>query len=163
MKLFADMQVMRLLWLGVTAVWFAVDILSKQWAVANLKGNPAIDVLPILRWKYAENYGAAFSILTGNRSFLLVVGMAVSIFLLYLLLKTPKKSYFLAFGYATILGGAIGNIYDRFILGYVRDMISVYYVPWDFYFAIFNVADVAINIGVVAIVIDWVFYSKKSS
>lgn len=151
----------RLAYLLVTAFWLAIDLWTKQLAVLHLQGQPDIDVLPILRWRYAENYGAAFSILTGNRWLLLGIGVAVSVFLLYSLIKTKHLSFFLGLGYASILGGAIGNIYDCFVLGYVRDMISVYYTPWDFYFAIFNVADVAINVGVIAIIIDWLFVKKK--
>ncbi len=153
----------RLFWLLVSCFWVAIDLWTKHLAVLHLQGQPDIDVLPVLRWRYAENYGAAFSILTGNTWLLLAIGVLVSGFLLIALLKPQKSSFFLSFGYASILGGAIGNIYDRISFGYVRDMISVYYTPWDFYFAIFNVADVAINVGVAAILIDWLFIKKKDA
>lgn len=152
----------RLLWLLVSFFWLAIDLWTKHLAVLHLQNQADIDVLPILRWRYAENYGAAFSILTGNTWLLLGIGIVISIFLLFALLKPQQSSWLLSLGYASILGGAIGNIYDRISLGYVRDMISVYYTPWDFYFAIFNVADVAINVGVIALILDWIFVKKKA-
>lgn len=152
----------RLLWLLVSFFWLAIDLWTKHLAVLHLQNQADIDVLPILRWRYAENYGAAFSILTGNTWLLLGIGVVISIFLLFALLKPQQSSWLLSLGYASILGGAIGNIYDRISLGYVRDMISVYYTPWDFYFAIFNVADVAINVGVIALILDWIFVKKKA-
>lgn len=152
----------RLLWLLVSFFWLAIDLWTKHLAVLHLQKQADIEVLPILRWRYAENYGAAFSILTGNTWLLLGIGIVISIFLLFALLKPQQSSWLLSLGYASILGGAIGNIYDRISLGYVRDMISVYYTPWDFYFAIFNVADVAINVGVIALILDWIFVKKKA-
>lgn len=146
----------------VSFFWLAIDLWTKHLAVLHLQKQADIEVLPILRWRYAENYGAAFSILTGNTWLLLGIGIVISIFLLFALLKPQQSSWLLSLGYASILGGAIGNIYDRISLGYVRDMISVYYTPWDFYFAIFNVADVAINVGVIALILDWIFVKKKA-
>ncbi len=92
--------------------------------------------------------------------FFLAVGVAAVIVLAIMIIKTAKGQFFALFGYASILGGAIGNIYDRAVLGYVRDMISVYYQPVDFYFAIFNVADMAISVGVGALIIDWLLALK---
>ncbi len=151
----------RLAWLLLSALWIALDLWTKNLAVVHLKGQPDIDVLPVLRWSYAENHGAAFSILAGNTTLLLVIGGLVSVFLMVTLLRTPAESWLASFGYASILGGALGNIIDRVSLGYVRDMISVYYTPWDFYFAIFNVADMAISVGVGALLLDWLFSAKK--
>ncbi len=87
------------------------------------------------------------------------------IVLTVVIVKSPRGHFFAPFGYASILGGALGNVYDRATLGYVRDMISVYYEPVNFYFAVFNVADVAISVGVGALIIDWLlshFGEKKS-
>ncbi|MPV86506.1 signal peptidase II [Ostreibacterium oceani] len=150
-------------WFAVALVWLVVDLWSKQWAVDTLKetGLGNIDVLPVLRWLYAENHGAAFSLLSGQRWLLLLIGVVATVMLLVLIVKTPKKEYLTLFAYASILGGAVGNIYDRYTLGYVRDMISVYYEPINFYFAIFNVADMAISIGVGAMLLSWLLERRR--
>jgi len=143
----------RWIWLVVAAIWVVIDQYSKYLAVVELKDKQRIiDVLPLLRWAYAENHGAAFSLLSGHKWLFLIIGMVAVIVLLILILKAQEPAFGLNFGYASILGGAIGNLYDRATLGYVRDMISVYYTPIDFYFAIFNIADMAISIGVGAII-----------
>lgn len=149
----------KILWFLVAGLWLVADQITKNIAVTELKEkNQLIDVLPVLRFLYTENHGAAFGMLADQggwqKWFFLLLGIVASVILISLILKTTKGSFFLPFGYASILGGAIGNIYDRAILGYVRDMISVYYEPINFYFAIFNVADVAISVGVIALILD---------
>ncbi|MGY0399667.1 MAG: signal peptidase II [Ostreibacterium sp.] len=152
----------------VAGLWFITDQLSKLWAVIELKEKRQIvEVLPVLRWRYAENHGAAFGILADQSGwqkwFLLVIGIVAVIVLTIMILRTPRGSFFAPLGYASVLGGAIGNLYDRATLGYVRDMVSVYYEPINFYFAIFNAADVAISVGVGALVIDWLMSFRQNS
>ncbi len=155
----------KIIYFIIAALWLFADQWSKIQAVIELKDkNRIIDVLPVLRWRYAENHGAAFGMLADQggwqKWFFLAVGAAAVIVLAIMIIKTAKGQFFALFGYASILGGAIGNIYDRAVLGYVRDMISVYYQPVDFYFAIFNVADMAISVGVGALIIDWLLALK---
>lgn len=160
----------KIIWFVVAALWLIVDQWTKNWAVTELKEKQqVVDVLPVLRWLYAENHGAAFGMLSDQggwqKWFFLIIGAVTMVGLAYVIIKTPASKFFALFGYASILGGAIGNVYDRAVLGYVRDMISIYYTPIDFYFAIFNVADMAITIGVMALIIDWlldVYHSKKA-
>lgn len=150
----------KVIWFIFAILWLLADQWSKLWAVAELKEKQQmIDVLPVLRWVYAENHGAAFGMLSDQggwqKWFFLAIGAVAVVALIIMIVKTEKGQFFAPFGYASILGGAIGNVYDRATLGYVRDMISVYYEPVNFYFAIFNVADVAISVGVGALIIDW--------
>lgn len=156
----------KILWFVVAAAWLIADLLSKHWAVTELKEKQQmIDVLPVLRWVYAENHGAAFGMLSDQggwqKWFFLIVGAVATVVLITLILQSEKGRFFAPFGYAAILGGAIGNVYDRATLGYVRDMISVYYEPINFYFAIFNVADTAISVGVIALLIDWLLTALR--
>ncbi|PIE44480.1 MAG: signal peptidase II [Gammaproteobacteria bacterium] len=156
----------KYLWFAVATVWLVADQLSKAWAVAELKEKQQIiDVLPVLRWAYAENRGAAFGMLSEQggwqKWFFLLAGAVAAVVLILIIVKIPKGQFFAPLGYASILGGAIGNVYDRATLGYVRDMISVYYEPINFYFAVFNVADMAISVGVGALLIDWLLNSLR--
>lgn len=156
----------KITWFILAAVWLIADQLSKIWAVSELKEKQQIiDVLPVLRWAYAENYGAAFGLLSDQggwqKWFFLLIGAAATVLLVMMIIKSEKGQFFAPFGYASILGGALGNVYDRATLGYVRDMISVYYEPIQFYFAIFNMADVAISVGVGALLIDWLLSALR--
>ncbi len=156
----------KILWFLLAALWLIADQVSKHYAVIALKDKgQVIDVLPVLRWMYAENHGAAFGMLADQggwqKWFFLAIGAVATVLLTLAIIKSDKGAFFIPFGYASILGGAIGNVYDRATLGYVRDMISVYYRPIDFYFAIFNVADVAISVGVIALIIDWLLSLRR--
>lgn len=156
----------KTIWFVLALLCFVADQITKHLAVLELKNKQQIiDVLPFLRWRYAENYGAAFGMLADQggwqKWFFLAVGGVATVMLVTLILRSEKKAFFAPFGYACILGGALGNVYDRAVLGYVRDMISVYYEPIDFHFAIFNVADAAISVGVGALIIDWLLSFKR--
>lgn len=156
----------KITWFVLAIIWLIADLVSKHFAVLELKEKQQIiDVLPVLRWAYAENHGAAFSFLAAQggwqKWFFLAIGVVATLVLIRLIGQSKSGTFFTPFGYASILGGALGNIYDRATLGYVRDMISVYYEPIHFYFAIFNVADMAISIGVGALLIDWLLNVLK--
>ncbi len=156
----------KIIYFIIAALWLVADQWTKWLSVVELKEKQrVIDVLPVLRWQYAENHGAAFSFLAGQggwqKWFFLAIGVVAVVALTTMIIKTAKGHFFLLFGYASILGGAIGNVYDRAVFGYVRDMVSVYYEPINFYFAIFNVADVAISVGVGALIIDWLLSFRK--
>lgn len=145
-----------------------IDQWSKAWAVAELKEKQqVIEVLPVLSWRYAENHGAAFGLLADQggwqKWFFLAVGGLAVVMLTVMLVKTSKHRPFALLGYASILGGATGNLYDRGVLGYVRDMVHFYYEPINFNFAIFNVADTAISVGVAALIIDLLLTNNRDT
>lgn len=143
----------------LVAAIVAGDQLVKWWAVKALGPGGSWDVLPgIFSLTYAENQGAAFSILEGKRLFF--VGMTLVMILLMLLLL--KKGYILGLwgkiAAAFIIGGALGNGIDRVLRGYVVDMFEVRFIR----FAIFNVADIFITVGGVMLVIYFLFLEGKT-
>lgn len=144
-----------------TAIFFLgvlLDQLTKYWVVLQIKPQKTLALIEnVLHFTYAENTGAAFSIFRGRQSFLVLltsIGMAL-IFVYMVSIKGDGKTL-LKLSLALILAGGIGNLIDRLRLGYVVDFIDVRLIN----FAIFNVADICISIGVFLLVIDSLFVSK---
>src|SRR5690606_30388075 len=111
---------------------------------------PGFDLLLV------HNTGAAFSFLSSaggwQRWALTAISAVVSLVLLLWLWRLPPRQTLLGLALATILGGALGNLYDRWVLGYVIDFISLYYGQWRF--ATFNIADAAISVGAGLLALD---------
>ena len=106
---------------------------------------------------YAKNDGVAFSMLSGNRIFIISSTILLLLFLLYMLSKEDKK-YLEGFSltntaYGLLLGGIVGNLLDRIIRGYVTDYVSLNIV--GYHFPIFNLADVCITLGVILLSIHY--------
>jgi signal peptidase II len=112
--------------------------------------------LPVLDIMRLHNEGAAFSFLSAaggwQRWVFIGLGVVVSAGILIWLRRLPKGQSLLAAGLSLILGGALGNVIDRVLLGHVIDFIRVHYE--DHYFPAFNVADTAISIGAALIILD---------
>lgn len=150
----------KLLWLGLSLIIIIIDQLTKMWAVKALSyGNP-IEVLPFVNFTLLHNTGAAFSFLAdaGGWQRWLFMGLAIviSIGLVIWLLRLSVQQLGLIIALALILGGALGNLIDRVIYGYVIDFIDVYYHAW--HWPAFNIADSAITIGVIILLIDAVVF-----
>ena len=127
-------------WIAVVTV--LLDQLVK-WACLSL--TTSVTVIPgVLALTYAENTGMAFSLLSG-RSWALGVVSAVCILLGWLILRRYQLGPVSKTAAMLMLGGAVGNMIDRFLRGYVVDMFEVLFVD----FAIFNVADAALTVGTV--------------
>jgi lipoprotein signal peptidase len=130
----------------------------------SLLQNPD-DQYVSLAWQYSRNKGAAFSMFSDLSDqvrvplFYVITALAV-IMIFFYLRSTPANHYFTRFGLIMVLSGALGNFIDRLHRGYVVDFISVDWsiLGWHHEFAIFNVADVAINIGVISMLIDAVVH-----
>lgn len=142
-------------WLWLSALVFAVDQITK-WAVfLGMEYLSVIPVLPFFSFVHVHNYGAAFSFLAGaggwQRYFFLGIGVVASLFILHLLRKHHNESL-MAIGLALILGGAIGNIFDRVWHGFVVDFLYFSYQTYTF--PAFNIADSAITIGAVLLIWD---------
>lgn len=150
---------LRWLWLAVVVVF--LDQLSKHLVVSNLMLHEALPLLPSLNLLRAENTGAAFSFLSGasgwQRWFFIALAVTVSVFLLAWLRRLSAGQQLQAVALAMILGGALGNLYDRALYGYVVDFIDVYYQDW--HFPIFNIADSAITVGAVLLILDALLHS----
>lgn len=142
-------------WLWLSALVFAVDQITK-WAVfLGMEYQSMIPVLPFFSFVHVHNTGAAFSFLAGaggwQRYFFLGIGIAASLFILYLLRKHQNDSL-MAIGLALILGGAIGNIFDRLWHGFVVDFLYFSYQTYSF--PAFNIADSAITVGAALLIWD---------
>lgn len=143
-------------WLWVSAVVIALDLLTKYLVQQHLVLGQSIPQLPVFNLVRLHNYGAAFSFLGDasgwQRWLFTLIAMAVSVVLVMWLKQLKSDQRWLAVGLTLVLGGALGNLYDRVTLGYVVDFIQVY---WQhYYFPAFNVADSAITVGAGMLILD---------
>ena len=154
----------RLGWLWLTLLVLVIDQASKTYFDGALQMYQRIVVIPdFFSWTLAYNTGAAFSFLADSsgwqRWLFALIAVVVSGVLLVWLKRLGRNDTWLAIGLALILGGALGNLYDRIAYGHVIDFILVH---WEHrLFPAFNVADSAICVGAVMLALD-MFKSKKS-
>ena len=145
---------LKWIWLAVVVV--ILDQLTKYIASTSLVLYKPVAVMPMFNWTLMHNTGAAFSFLHDaggwQRWFFAVLAIIVSIVIVLWIKRLNQHEKWQAAALALILGGAIGNVVDRVWLGYVVDFIQVYYQQW--YWPAFNIADSAISIGVVMIIIE---------
>ena len=129
----------------------AIDLLTKSFIAEKLNGNVIVAIPGIFNFTYVQNYGAAWSIFSGSKLFLILISFIFIVLLSIFYIFENKRGALFQVGIGLMLGGAIGNLIDRIALGYVRD-----FVQFDFWktFPVFNIADVAITIGVVLIAIS---------
>ena len=150
------------LWLALAALVVVLDQFFKQLILANYQLGDATQVTSFFNIVRAHNTGAAFSFLAGaagwQRWFFTALALAASVFIVWLLRSHPGQKLF-AFSLSMILGGAIGNVIDRLMHGYVVDFLDFH---WDFlspvfhrgHFPAFNVADAAITAGAIGLILD---------
>ncbi|MEE3343616.1 MAG: signal peptidase II [Bacilli bacterium] len=131
---------------------FFVDFISKRLIVNNFIYNVRVTIIKrVLYINYVKNKGVAFSFLSGNVLFIIIVTLFV-FYIIYNYLKNRKLREIELWGYGLVIGGALGNLFDRVIYGYVIDFIDIYIINYDF--PVFNVADCGIVIGILLIIID---------
>jgi len=152
-----------LLFLWLSLIVLIIDQLTKYLTIEMLDLYESYQVLPFFNFTYARNYGAAFSFLGdagGWQKYLFTgIAFAVSGYLIYLLKTTKATHRWMNTAYALVLSGAIGNVIDRLIFGYVVDFLDF---DLGFYrWPVFNVADIAIFIGAAMIIIDSLFWAEK--
>ncbi|MFA9486286.1 MULTISPECIES: signal peptidase II [unclassified Moraxella] len=149
----------------IALVVLMLDQITKIYFNSRFELYETVDVIPpLLNWTLAYNHGAAFSFLADQAGwqkwFFAVLGLAVAVFLTVYIRQVPRMAKALSLGLALVLGGAIGNVVDRFLYGYVIDFIHVHYADiW--HYPIFNIADIGICIGMVLVVYDMLFLEKK--
>lgn len=144
----------------IIAVVFTADRVVKQWCVEVLKPQGSIAFWPgVLHFTYAENTGAAFSILSGHRLLLTLLPIAALGLLLFLYFRRLYAHPLTDFALPLIMGGALGNLYDRIAYGYVVDFLEIRL----FRFAIFNLADCAISVGSALLILYLVLHWKELS
>jgi signal peptidase II len=142
-------------WLSLSLAVLIADQVTKIWFNAQLYPGQRIHMLPFFDFTLMFNPGAAFSFLASQpgwqRWFFTAIGVAASGFILWLMLRsTTKRRLMLAL--SLILGGAIGNVIDRIAYGHVIDFLLFYWDNW--YYPAFNLADTAISLGAVLLIID---------
>jgi signal peptidase II len=143
------------LWLGIALAVVLLDQFAKTLVVGGFALGERREVtsfFEVVRW---HNTGAAFSFLAGSaggqRWFLVALAVAASLFILWLLKRHAAQRLF-CFAIAMVLGGAVGNLIDRIWHGYVVDFIHMHYRSFDF--PAFNLADSAITLGAICLIID---------
>lgn len=147
----------------VFAASIILDRLTKLWSVAVLKDRGSIKIIgDFLRFTYAENKGAAFSILQGQRVFFVIATITMLFVLAYIYFKNKNITKMSRLSIAMIASGAIGNFIDRIRLGYVVDFIDVRF--GSFYnFPIFNIADSFVVCGTILMIILILFNKFEKS
>jgi signal peptidase II len=146
-----------LVWLWITLLVIAVDRFTKLWVMAHIVYIPSLKLLPFLNLTLAFNTGAAFSFLhsmSGWQNLLLgSLACIISGIIIYGLAHLPARECWKSIALCLILAGALGNAWDRVQYGFVIDFIDFYVGKW--HFAIFNMADSAICIGALMLLLSW--------
>jgi len=139
----------------IVSIVIALDQISKYIITLNYDYflNKNIIIFSI---NYVRNYGAAFSILSGNRVFLSLISISSSIILIYFIFFKENINLLNKYGLSFVLAGSLGNGIDRIIKGYVIDFINIEI----FDFPIFNIADISINIGCFILIFNYFKYKK---
>lgn len=154
---------MRVYWTLLMIILVMVDQVSKWMVETMLPLQQQIEVIPFLSLFRTYNFGVAFSFLDGLGQWPLVIMTATIIVFVFWLWRGLEPNRSLSeFGYAFIIGGAIGNLIDRAWLGKVVDMILFHIDSLDFRFAVFNLADTFITIGAMAIILDEILIWQKT-
>ncbi|MEH2304537.1 signal peptidase II [Nostoc sp.] len=139
----------RLFWIAAFIAFF-LDQITKYWVVQTFSLGQTLPLLTgIFHFTYVTNTGAAFSLLSGKVEWLRWLSLGVSLVLIALALFGPTLNLWDQLGYGLILGGAMGNGIDRFVLGHVVDFLDFRLIS----FPVFNVADSFISIGIVFLLI----------
>ena len=146
---------------GVIAALVVVfDLLSKAMVVSHMHLYQSIMLIPhFFLLTYIQNRGAAWGIMQGRLGLFSLIGIAAGIAMVYYFFKSQKEQVLLRLGLALAFGGMLGNLYDRLILGYVRDFLNFYIFGYDF--PVFNVADMGVTIGMALIILQFVIEEYK--
>jgi signal peptidase II len=153
----------KLAYLLISAGIFLIDQSTKAWAVRRLRLGGEISLIEgFLNLSYAHNTGIAFSMLDDygepGRWGLAFGGLIAAVLVIYFFWRTPRTDDRMLGGLALMLGGIAGNITDRIRLGFVIDFIDVQFGSW--HYPTFNVADMAIVIGALLLMLD-IFLNKR--
>lgn len=150
-------------WLWLALVVLVVDLGSKQWVMTHFQLGESLPLIPFFNLTYAHNPGAAFSFLADKdgwqRWFFAVIALAITAALLVLMYRSSASQKLNNMAYAMIIGGAVGNLTDRIVHGYVIDFVDFYINDW--HYPIFNIADAGICIGALLIVLEGFFVSSE--
>ena len=145
-----------LIWLWLSALVIVIDQITKRIVDTTMQLYQSIELIPYFQLAYMRNQGAAFSFLSGaggwQRWFFIGLAGIASVFICFWLKKLNHGQRWEAIAWSLVLGGALGNLIDRILYGYVIDFLDVYIGDW--HWPAFNVADSAITVGVVMLLLD---------
>jgi signal peptidase II len=152
-------------WLWLSAAVLLLDQLSKQMIEGTLELYERVDLLPGFSLTLVYNRGAAFSLLSDaggwQRWFFAILAIVISAVILIWLRRVMSNDRLQAAGLALVLGGALGNFWDRLAHGHVIDFIDLYHGDW--HWPAFNIADSAITLGVVLLLAETLFVRREST
>jgi len=151
-----------LLWIGLAALIVLADQFSKVLVMGSFVLGESLPVTSFFNLVRVHNSGAAFSFLAGasgwQRWFFIAIGVAASAFIIWMLHRHPGQTLF-CFAITMIMGGALGNVIDRAVHGYVVDMLDFHAGGW--HFPAFNLADSAITLGAACLILDEVLRVRR--
>ena len=149
--------------LGLSLVLFLCDVCSKLLVTEHLEFGQVVSLTPFLALVRVHNEGAAFGILSDAGPaagwFLIVVGVAVCSWIVWRLCSPRPGERLFESGLAVLLGGALGNLLDRILYGFVVDFVDLHYRDW--HWPAFNLADTAITVGVILLLLDITGLGRK--
>lgn len=150
-------------WLALALIILIADQFTKVLIMGYYRLGDSTTITSFFNIVRAHNTGAAFSFLAGasgwQRWFFTGIGVAAAIFIVWMLRSHPGQRLF-SFALSCVLGGAIGNVSDRLIHGYVVDFLDFHWAGW--HFPAFNVADMAISLGAACLILDELLRVRKS-
>jgi len=153
------LKVKNIAWLVISVIVVGLDQLTKHWAIGYLSLGKPHKITSFFNLALAYNQGIAFSIFDDPthmiRWLLVTVIVAISLLLLGVILRMPKARFWNSLAISFVLGGAIGNLWDRIQLGYVVDFLQFHYQKN--YWPTFNLGDTFIVVGAVMIILSILF------
>jgi signal peptidase II len=151
-------------WFALAATVLLLDQLTKLWVMTEFTLGDSRYITGFFNLVRAHNEGAAFSFLSDaggwQRWFFTALSSVISLVIVVWLARLPRQKINEAIALSLILGGALGNLYDRVTLGYVVDFLDFHWAGW--HFAAFNVADMGISIGAALIIIEALFFADNT-
>lgn len=150
---------MIIMYMAIAAALVVLDQISKNWAVHTLAMKEPIVVIPeVFEFRYTENRGVAFSMLQDQRWIFVPVSLLMTAILLVMLMRSPmRRSKLFSIATTMVIAGAIGNLIDRILLGYVVDFLYFRLIN----FPIFNVADCFVVVGAILLFVFCLFGMKE--
>jgi len=144
-----------LLWIGIAVLIMVLDQFTKVLVLGRFQYGDSLPITSFFNLVRVHNHGAAFSFLADaggwQRWFFTGLGVVATVLMVWMLRKHPGQRLFCA-AVSFILGGAVGNVVDRLIHGYVVDFLDFYWGTW--HFPAFNLADSAITLGAILLILD---------
>lgn len=145
----------------ITLIIIIFDVISKIFISNILILNKSITIIPNFFYlTYTHNYGGAWSIFDNSTLFITIVSFLIIIGIIYYLFKNKVTKKIEIVGYSLLLGGAIGNLIDRIVYGYVIDFLDFYILGYDF--PIFNIADIGIVVGIILLLVSMILEVYKN-